>query len=181
MTRPEYEAEDHQEREAYIRSRTQVLNKTYATAIWMKVIHRAVDDIVLYETMLENKPSIKEEDMEDLESAKSFLFNDEHLIPFDDYIVIIICQECGTEAKLLMSEFAAEDYICKQCNTLCNPVLTEYYISSEQAIREISLKELLSLWGIENINAFRKGTIRRIEELKAKKRLALKNKRNKNK
>lgn len=179
MIRPEYRKADQQERDAHLSSRNQILNKTYATAVWMKVIHRAVDDIVLYEVMQEYGERLKEDEIIDLESAKSFLFNDEHKIPFDDYEVIIICHICNKEKKSTMSEFSGEDLICLHCNAICSPSTSEYFTTPGVFIKDISLRELLSLWGIENLSIFRQGTKNRIEELKTKKRSMLNKKRNK--
>lgn len=173
MSRPEYLEADAKDRIAYIGSRSDVLNKSFATDLWMKVIHRAIDDIVTYRISRENNKDIKEEELESINDAYGFLFHDEHKIPFDDYFVDIECLECKNTITIEMSLFAGETATCNICNKLQGINISNYTLSTKKHMKEINLREILQFWGIDDIKGFRSGVRERIEELIEKKKIAI--------
>jgi len=168
-TRPSYEQVDAEDRYAQLSSRTDILSKSFTTDLWMKVITRAIDDVALYQFMREEGKQLKEEEIEFEESAKAFLFDENHHIPIDDYQVNINCPKCESSWKSSMSEVAGTDSICPTCKYKTSWKYTIYDITDNQIIKEISLKELISLWGVENIIGFRSGCKRRIQQIVDKK------------
>lgn len=158
------------DRQAFIGSRNNVLSKSFATDLWMKVIHRAIDDIVMYRSMKEIGKDLSEEDLEFEDSAYKFLFDDNYRIPVDDYLVDIECSKCNS--KLLgkkMSDLSNNKITCCNCEFEITTNSALYTISSNTIIRDMNLRELLSLWEIEDITGFRDGVLDRIEELSQKK------------
>lgn len=161
--RPSYDIVDEKDRIAHIASYGDVLNKSFVTDLWMQVINRAINDIAQSRIMRALGIPLKEEDIDNEESAVSFLFNDNHRIPLDDYIVDVICQKCDHIWQNMMSVVSSTDMECPKCRSRSSWKYTIYRITEEQTIREISLKELVSIWGIEDIDLFRKGCERYIE------------------
>lgn len=168
-TRPSYKTVDSQDRDAHINSRNNVLSKSFVTDLWMKVITRAIDDLALYETMKRKGKELKEEDLENKESAIGFLFDDDYHIPMGDYLVDVTCPKCSGVWTDLLSSVVGQDSLCQLCSVVINRKYIEYEITKEQRIKDISLKELISLWGVEDINGFRIGVKKRIQEIADKK------------
>ena len=142
--------------------------------LWIDVIRQAVDDIVLIDILIEEGKEVKEEYHEYRQSAHDFLFNDSHLIIFDDYKISYLCSDCFKNVSTKMSEFINVS-ICPNCGKQNSIISTSYEI--EKISKEISLKELFSIFNIENINNFRESLEERIEFLKEKKRIKRKKQR----
>ena len=175
MNRPKYDHVDNEDREAQLSSRTETISKSFVTDLWMKVLHRAIDDVVLYTVMRDSGTPLKEEDLEFEQSAHDFLFDDSYRIPMDDYDVMIDCFGCKKYSyKDKMSVLSAGYSRCPKCYTTQEEKVTSYKIASGKPVKDISLEELLALWGIDDIDGFRKGTRARIEELVEKKKKAAK-------
>lgn len=167
--RPSYNKVDAADREAQLTSRTDILSKSFATDLWMRVISRAIDDVALFMFMRASGTELKEEDIEYEESANGFLFDDTHRIPMDDYLVDIDCQKCQQTWSEPMSQAAGSDSICPHCGNKTSWKYTTYRMTEQQVIRDMSLEELVSLWGVEDVKVFRSGCKRRIDELVKKK------------
>ena len=167
--RPSYNEVDIADREAQLGSRTNVLGKSFATDLWIKVIIRAIDDAALYKFMKLVNKTLNEEEQEDEKLAWSFLFNDDHRVPMGDYLVDVICPKCNGTWSSYMSHAAGSDSICIHCGHKTSWKYTTYQITNDQGIVDISLQELISLWSIEDLDGFRKGCRRRINEIVAKK------------
>jgi hypothetical protein len=172
MIRPQYDQVDEEDRQAHLGSRSDVLSKSFVTDLWMKVISRAVDDLVSIELLKKQNVILKEEDKEIEETATSFLFDDNHRIALDDYLVDIVCVSCQWHSTSPMSEFSGHESICPNCNDLIDPRVCDYEITEQQVYRDISLRELLSVWEIEDIVGFRNGVRERIKVLTEKKNTA---------
>jgi len=175
-SRPSYHQVDEADREAQLSSRNDVLKKSFAADLWTKVIIRAIDDIALYQWMREMGRTLKEEELAYEESAKSFLFDDEYSIPMDDYLVNITCVKCNTGWPESMSKAAGNDSVCPSCGKKTSWKYTNYEMIDGQVLKNISLKELISLWGVDDIVGFRAGCHRRIQEIVDKKLIVSKNK-----
>lgn len=171
MSRPDYSEADTNDRIAYIGSRSNILSKSFVTDLWMKVIHRAIDDIVTYRVSKEANKLIKEEELETINDAYGFLFHDEYKIPFDDYLIDVDCPECTLTRTIEMSLFTGEFEKCL-CGKLYNINLCTYTINKKQNIKEINLRQILQFWSIEDMNGFRSGVRERIEELIERKKEA---------
>ncbi len=167
--RPSYEEVDAEDRHIQLSSRTNVLSKSFTTDLWMKVITRAIDDVALYRMMRAQGKELKDEEKEFEESANAFLFDEEHHIPMDDYQVDVKCPKCEHLWQSTMSLAAGTDSICPSCSYKTNWKYTDYTATNNQVIKDISLKELISLWGVEDIVGFRSGCERRIKEIVANK------------
>jgi hypothetical protein len=157
MTRPQYDQVDEEDRQAHIGSRSDILSKSFVTDLWMKVISRAVDDLVSIELLKKQNVVLKEEDKE---------------IALDDYLVDVVCVSCQWHSTSSMSEFSGHESICPNCNDLIDPRVCDYEITEQQVYRDISLRELLSVWEIEDIVGFRSGVRERIKVLTEKKNTA---------
>ena len=167
-----YDEEESEEHYVTIESR-QALSNTYKkwpTDLWMKVIQRAIEDAALAKSARDNDEVLSSEMAEDEDSALSFLFNNDHKVPFDDYEVEIICPKCSQRWNATMSIVSAEPSICSGCKYKISTKYIEYRITEKKVTAEISLEELISLWGVENIEAFRDGCWNRIEELSVRKK-----------
>lgn len=167
--RPSYKKVDEADREAQLSSRTDILSKSFATDLWMRVISRSVDDAALYKFMRLTDKELKEEEEEFEASAWNFLFNDNHRIPMDDYLVDIRCSKCNRTWSEYMSKAAGSDSICPHCGHKVSWKYTTYTVTDNQVVRDISLEELIALWGVEDIKGFRAGCRRRINEIVQKK------------
>ena len=175
MNRPKYDQVDEEDRMAQLGSRTNVLGKSFVTDLWTKVLHRAIDDIVLYRVMRENDVPLKEEDIELEMSAQEFLFDDEYRVPMDDYQIRTECHKCKKSYLDWMSCLSCASSYCPICNNKQDIKFSSYIILEEQQLKDISLRELLSIWDIEDVDGFRKGVKLRIESLVEKKREAASN------
>jgi hypothetical protein len=147
----------------------------------MKVITRAIDDVALYEVMRAQDKELTEEEKEFESSANAFLFNEEHRIPLDDYKVDVICPKCENIWESIMSLAAGADSICPACNYKTSWKFTTYTVTNDQIIKDISLKELISLWGVDDIKGFRAGCKRRIGEIVSSKLKSIEGKKMKKK
>jgi len=165
MNRPLYTQVDEEDSEAQISSRNNIFNKSFVTDLWMRVITKAIEDVALYSLMRQKGKILKEEEIENEESAISFLFNEDHRIPLSDYLVDVYCHKCKETWTTLISKITGQDSICQNCNETIHKKYIEYTITENQEMKEISLAELISLWGIENIKAFRIGAKQRIENI----------------
>lgn len=170
--RPSYEIEDQADREAQLGSRTDILSKSFVTDLWMKVITRAIDDIALYTVMRVRNRPLNDEDLENEASAKGFLFDDDYKIPMDDYLVDVSCLKCKGVSSDSMSTVISQDSICPHCSHKTNRKYVDYSITEDQIIKDISLKDLIEIWGVEDIRRFREGVKRRVREI-VKKKLTL--------
>lgn len=169
QSRPSYTEADNLDRYAYVTSRSDVLTKSFVTDLWMRVVTKAIEDIAQFKIMRILNIPLKEEDLEDEESAVSFLFNRDHRIPLDDYIVDVICQKCSFVWQDAMSLVASTDMECPFCNSRSSWKYTVYRITENQTIRDISLEELMSIWGVEDIELFREGCKKNIDKIVDKK------------
>lgn len=167
--RPSYSRVDAEDREAQLSSRTDILSKSFATDLWMKVIARSIDDAALYKFMRLTGKELKEEELEFEASAWNFLFNDKHRIPMDDYTVDIDCIRCKRTWSSYMSKAAGTDSICPHCGNKTSWKYITYRVTENQVVRDISLQELIALWGVEDIKGFREGCRKRIQEIVDKK------------
>lgn len=163
--RPSYRIMDNEEREAQIGSRNNIISKSFVTELWMKVITRAIDDIALYHVMKKKGKTLTEEDLANEESAFGFLFDDDYFIPMDDYLVDLICPKCKTLWTDYLSTIIGQNYKCDSCQTIINKKYIQYTITDKQKIKDITLTELISIWGVEDIKGFRLGVKRRIDEI----------------
>lgn len=163
--RPSYNEVDTLDRQIQLSCRNDVLSKSFVTDIWMRVITRAIDDVALYKIMRAQGKELSEEEAEFESSANAFLFDEEYRIPFDDYKADIKCPKCTHIWEAPMSLAAGSDSTCPQCNHTTNWKTTEYIITDDQIIKDISLEELISLWGVEDINGFRVGCRIRIDKM----------------
>lgn len=163
--RPSYDEVDALDRDIQLSCRNDVLSKSFVTDIWIRVITRAIDDVALYEIMRAQNKELSEEEVEFESSANAFLFDEEHRIPFDDYKADIKCPKCSHIWEAPMSLAAGSDSICPQCNHMTSWKITEYITTNDQIIKDISLKELISLWGVEDIKGFRDGCRVRIDKI----------------
>ena len=170
-TREDYSFEEIEEKESYIQCRNDLVNdyKMWATDIWMKVIRRAIEDAALCKTNRDHGIKLTEEEEQWEISALGFLFDPSWVVPFDDYFVDITCPKCQSIWSNLMSVVAAENSVCPKCKNSINPKYVTYNITEEQGIREIDLRELLSLWGVYNMEKFRNGCRHEIEILSKRK------------
>jgi DNA-directed RNA polymerase subunit RPC12/RpoP len=101
----------------------------------------------------------KEREMDEIEySALNFLFNDEHRIPWDDFIVEIKCpkEKCKNTWKRMMSEAAATESICPHCGYRISTKYIDYRIQNEIIPRTINFKDILLLLGYDNFEEWRK-------------------------
>jgi hypothetical protein len=172
MYRPEYDDVDHDDRLAQLSSRSGIIRKSFVTDLWMKVLNRAIDDLVMYKVMRDNGVILKEEDLELENSAHSFLFNDKHRIPIDNYKVVVTCGYCKNFKYIDdMSTLAANDSVCPKCKL---KKFIEYSVIGK-SIKDLSLAELLAIWDINDIDGFRRGARARIDELVARKKAAAAN------
>jgi hypothetical protein len=135
----------------------------------MGVITRAINDVALYQLMRTQGKELKDEELEFEESAIGFLFDDSYTIPMDDFLVDIDCPKCEKTWSVSMSETAGKDSICPHCNHKTSWKHTTYEITENQTVKDITLKDLIAIWGVEDIDGFRDGVRRRIEEIVSKK------------
>lgn len=168
-SRPSYEIVDEQDRQAELESRNNIISKSFVTDLWMRVITKAIEDLALYKTMRIKGKILDEEDIENEESAKGFLFDDDYIIAMDDYLVDAVCPKCFDTWTDMLSSIVGENSFCPLCNTLINRKYVEYTIKEEQQLKEITFTELISLWGIEDVKGFRSGVKKRIEDIVEKK------------
>jgi len=170
--------EDFEEHEAIITSRTDVINKQNATDIWSRVVQKAIDDLALFLRMKQDNEKMSEEDISNATSAYGFLFSDDYTIPFDDYYIDIYCPGCDDIWMDKMSDAATTANItCPLCGYKTSWSSLEYQISKEQNLCEISLPELLTYWGQNDIEGFRRGARERICQLAKDRRKALETRR----
>jgi hypothetical protein len=167
--RPSYHVEDQADREAQLGSRTDILSKSFVTDLWMKVITRAIDDIALYTVMKVRGRTLSDEDLENKASAEGFLFDDDYKIPMDDYLVDVSCLRCKETWHDSMSTVVSQDSVCPHCSHKTNRKYVDYSITKDQIIKDISLKDLIEIWGVEDIRQFREGVKRRVREIVKKK------------
>jgi len=169
--RENYSKEIEEEREASFSARQSISNefKKWPTDLWMKVIQRAIEDAAFAKSLRDSGKELSQEIIEWEESSLSFLFDPNHRIPFDDYLVEIACPKCEATWTNPMSVVSAEISICEKCKYKISTKYIEYRIIDEQVTREISLEELVSLWGVENMTMFRAGCRKRIDSLALKK------------
>lgn len=171
-----YSKADKAEQEAQLASRNNVIKKSFVTDLWIKVLHRAIDDIVMYFIEREKGTKLKQEDLEIEQSAYDLLFDDDYRIIIDDYQIVITCNGCKDTHIRHMSEATNTlKLICPLCNHHIIKKETEYYILEHQQIKEISLVELLSMWDIHDIKQFRVGARKRIALLIKNKKKAAEN------
>ncbi len=167
--RPSYEIVDADDREAQLSSMTDTLSKSFATDLWVRVITRAIDDVAQFEFMRRSGAELREEDIENEESALGFLFDPDYSVPMDDYLVDVVCPKCQFVWSAAMSIVASIDSVCPQCNCKTSWKYITYTITANQIFREISLEDLVALWGVEDIEAFRIGCRKNIERIVLKK------------
>jgi len=168
-TRPSYRNADREEREAQLSSRTDVLTKSFATELWMRVIQRAIDDVALFRIMRVKGKELKEEELEDERSAKSFLFDEDYAIVMDDYLVDVDCPKCKGKWTERLSSVVGQNSKCPLCENVINKKYISYTITPLQTIKEITMRDLISIWGVEDLTGFRIGLNNRINEIVKKK------------
>lgn len=156
MKRPEYSESDSNDRNAFLSSRSDIIEKSSELDLWLKVIMKASDDLVVYQMKKDKGFVLTDEEEEDELNAISFLFNDDHLVWIDDYLVDICCQKCCFIKTHKMSVVSSNIYCCPKCNHKNSPKNIEYTFTENQDNKQISLKELLSILGINDVEVFRK-------------------------
>jgi hypothetical protein len=118
------------DRDRYLSSRDNILERSWETELWMRVIQKAIDDLALYRRMHADGEELSEEDVLYADTAYSFLFNPE-------YTIMI-----GT--------------------------------------MELTLEELLAMWGCENITTWRERVRKKVQVLEQEKRKAILARRSRN-
>ena len=73
----------NEDRDAYIGSRDYILERSWVTELWMRVIQKAIDDLALFTRMYEDKEKISEEEWGYAETAHGFLFDPDYVIDID--------------------------------------------------------------------------------------------------
>lgn len=141
----------------FLSSRNPVLNKSWVSDLWCRVIQRALDDIILFERMHQNDESLTEENMEDEQTAHALLFDETHRIPMDDYLVKISCPQCKKNWQDQISKIAGCDLVCPACSHEIIWKYLSYETVPGQDIKDIALQDLLECLGIEDIHGFRAG------------------------
>lgn len=68
------------DRETYLSSRDNVIERSWVTELWMRVIQKAIDDLALFTRMHEDGETLTEEDKMYADTAYSFLFNPEYTV-----------------------------------------------------------------------------------------------------
>jgi hypothetical protein len=68
------------ERDLYIDNRESTLGKSWVTDLWVKVIKKAIDDLVLYTRISKNGGKLSEEELLYANTAYGFLFDPEYTI-----------------------------------------------------------------------------------------------------
>jgi hypothetical protein len=63
-----------------------------------------------------------------------------------------------------MSQAAGQDSVCSACCHKTNWKYVTYEITEGQSIKSITLKDLLSIWDVEDIDGFRVGVNKKIED-----------------
>jgi len=154
-----------EDREAYLTSTNSILEKTWLTDLWMRVIQKAIDDLALFRRTLESDVRLTIDDWDMGTSAYCFLFDDSYRVPIDDYYIDIMCPGCDDAWVDKISEVAGKDLICPLCGCEVPWATIRYTISSDHEVRDISLGELLSIWGCEDVSGFRRGARKRVAEL----------------
>jgi hypothetical protein len=164
--RPSYKKADEEDKEAQIGSRSNILSKSFVTELWVKVIRRAIDDIALYQTIRKLGRTLSEEDLQFEESAYSFLFNDDHKFPVCDYFVDATCSKCNRVWTSYISSLSSGDkkIICPICRYPNTRKKLYCVIAKDQTISELSLKDLLEIWDVYNIDGFREGCRKEIKD-----------------
>lgn len=164
MPRPEYTQEDNNDRIAIIGSRSDVLSRSFVADLWMGVLQRAISDLISYRTKRANNQQLTSEELRDEATAEGFIFEKGYTIPFDDYQVKVICSKCRTTRILFASIVASQDFICSECGHITTPKTTHYIFVQDQKNKETTLDDLISLWDIEDVDAFRSSINEKINE-----------------
>ncbi|RLC18212.1 MAG: hypothetical protein DRI24_03720 [Deltaproteobacteria bacterium] len=177
-SRPEYTKVDKEYREAQLSSRNSLMHKASEVDLWMRVIHRALDDVALFTEATDNRVLSKEEE-ELLSTARAFLYDDEYRIPVSDYHVNISCSKCKKFWTTKMSTASSSLLMCPHCKQTVSLKNIEYDIVETKELKTINLKELLDIWDIEDMGNFREGAnvyieaaIKKIKETRAVKKKA---------
>jgi DNA-directed RNA polymerase subunit RPC12/RpoP len=160
--RPEYTQVDQEYREAQLSSRNDLMHRASEVDLWMRVIQRAVDDIVLF-TKVQQIRKLSEDEKEYLATANDFIFDDEYRIPIDDYNIEIFCGKCKKSWIERMSIATSEELNCPTCGHRITWKSIKYQVIDE-TLKTMNLKELLALWDIKDIKGFRKNMTRLAEE-----------------
>lgn len=163
--RESYEIEELEERNTTLEARESLIqnHKKWPTELWTKVIERAIEDAAHAKGLRDSNKKLSFDAQENESSALSFLFDPKHKIPFDDYVVEITCPKCKHVWHKPMSEASASKSKCK-CKYKISTKYIDSKITNKIVKKEISLEELVSLWGVDDIEGFRDGCWRRIEE-----------------
>jgi hypothetical protein len=168
-SRPSYDYVDELERQAQLNSRSEdLLPKSFVTDLWMKVIMRAIDDLIYIGILERLGKELQGEDLVIKETAEGFIFDDGYEIFFEDYLIECKCQKCEYTWQKPMSEAAGFDVTCQRCDYKSSWKTAVYRIP-DQKVKSICLQELLSLWGIENFEEVREGIKTRVENMIEKK------------
>jgi hypothetical protein len=156
MERVRYKEADIIDQLALLSSRGSTFAKDGVSNMWIRVILRAVDDLILCEYKYRKNGSLTDEEMEFETTANGFLFDYQWRIPLDDYLVNVICQKCkrGKSAKP-MSKVAGNSSVCECCGHKTSWKYVVYETIPGQDIKDISFNELISSWGFENVNSVR--------------------------
>jgi len=70
--------------DAYIGCRDDILSRSWVTELWMRVIHKAIDDLAIAIRMYEDEEPLSEEDKYNADTAYNFLFVDGYTINIGD-------------------------------------------------------------------------------------------------
>jgi hypothetical protein len=161
--RTDYTELDKQEREDQLGSRNSVVGKTWATDLWVRVVQRAVEDLITFKKMRAAGKIPDADDLLDEESAIGFLFDDDYTIPMDDYQVKTSCPKCGWSKTGMMSDLVGHQLNCEGCKAVSKWKTVVCEIVEGQNIPVMSLAELLSIWDVDDIDGFRQGVLERCE------------------
>jgi len=179
-TRPSYDQVDDEGRWALFSARDDSIKNSWIHELWMKVIIVAIEDISYCEILRREGEKPSEQQLKEEITARQFLFDDEYFIPLDDYCIDVHCNKCGGIWTEFISILAGNRVTCPECNASVSWKHIEYIIS-EREFKTINLRELLSLFDIENITAFREGILKRIDTIAEKKLKHRRKRREKNK
>ena len=137
-SRPQYNIVDSVDRQAYLESRNKVINKSWVTDLWMRVIQKSIDDIILFRKARICGKKLSEEDKFNEFTAKEFIFNDDYKIPLDDYLIDITCNKCHKEYRTYISDVAGSNILCPHCNKTSSWNHVNYIIVEDQGLFDIS-------------------------------------------
>ena len=79
----------NEDRNTYIGSRDFVLNRSWVTELWMKVIQKAIDDLATFTRTYEDGEKLSDEEKMYADTAYGFLFDPEYAIDLGGYDITL--------------------------------------------------------------------------------------------